>query len=465
MQEPIRPVVILGGGIGGLATAYQLLKQGIPAILVERNAELGGLMRPVKWGDFQLDVGQKQLYDRIPEVQAFLEEVLEGDLVSYPYRVGAFFKGRVLERDRSHRGIFRGMPLLWIIRGGLDLLWHRFLKGKTTEQHLEAHAYSRKGRFFSRSFTQGFDEKLKCRAWRSVAVPGSSATQEEGSSPIGIWGRIKGWLDRGNSRQKVWWHPRGGTGGLIEALREKILDLGGEIWLNAEVRAIKVHDAKVMGVKIEREDEEVWLWTDHLVSSLRLEILAQLMDLDHHYETKEVSFRRGVILIYAFLDREVDLPHTCLQITDPDLKIGRITNYGAYQCGMVPPGQGCLAFELFCLEDDPWYGASDQDLIDLVRAEFGGMRSFHLDHASSFKVMRLPLGDAAANWSDYLDDPSRARMFQQLLEVSNLYPVGRTGMDKTIHAGLEAAVSIAHCDRAGFVVNASPVGTGPKFSL
>ncbi|MGH9719020.1 MAG: protoporphyrinogen oxidase [Bryobacteraceae bacterium] len=39
------PAVIIGGGISGLSTAYYLNKSGVPAVLIEKNSHLGGVIR------------------------------------------------------------------------------------------------------------------------------------------------------------------------------------------------------------------------------------------------------------------------------------------------------------------------------------------------------------------------------------------------------------------------------------
>ena len=73
-----------------------------------------------------------------------------------------------------------------------------------------------------------------------------------------------------------------------------------------------------------------------------------------------------------------------------------------------------------------------------------------------WEVHKMPLGDAATNWSDYLEDPSRQRMYRDVSRIRNLYQVSRTGLDKTIYAGLMAAESIREADRELFLGRTSP---------
>ena len=53
------------------------------------------------------------------------------------------------------------------------------------------------------------------------------------------------------------------------------------------------------------------------------------MAIDFRPSAKEMSFRRSVVLVYLFLDKEPRFPHTSLHVSCPTLKMGRVTNYGA----------------------------------------------------------------------------------------------------------------------------------------
>ena len=79
MNHQCRDVVIVGAGPSGLAAGYALATAGIRATLLERDAVVGGLMRSIRRGDFIVDVGRKELYNRLARVDAFWGELLGDD--------------------------------------------------------------------------------------------------------------------------------------------------------------------------------------------------------------------------------------------------------------------------------------------------------------------------------------------------------------------------------------------------
>lgn len=434
--------VILGAGIGGLSIAFELLTQGRSVIIIEKSTHVGGLMRAVREGDFCVDLGQKQFYSRIPSVQAFFEKVMGQKWCEYPYRVGVLYKGKIYERDRRHRGMFRGMGPMRLGFATCDLLWQRLRYTLKPIKTLEDLAWSRKGRLFSHIFSQGFDEKLKCRKWKGVPI---------GLDVHPFFQRKTKAVDRGQSTQRVWYHPEKGSGGLIEALMNEITRMGGEIRLGTEVTQLEQSGGEIKSLVVKQEGRQETIRPERVVSSLRVEHLAKLLHIPVKVTPAEISFQRGVIIVYLFLNEAISFPHTCLQVTTPNHRFGRVTNYGAYQCGMVPPGKSCLAFELFCTKEDPLLQANTDTLVDLVNKEFGSAGWGNLRNTAAVQVYRLPLGDAATNWFDYRQDKTRLALYQEITKTKNLYNVSRTGVDKTIHAALMAAKSIQEGEKATFL--------------
>lgn len=63
-------VIVLGAGPSGLAASLALCRGGLQPLVLERDDDVGGLMRSFRWRQFTVDLGRKELYTRFPEVDA-----------------------------------------------------------------------------------------------------------------------------------------------------------------------------------------------------------------------------------------------------------------------------------------------------------------------------------------------------------------------------------------------------------
>jgi protoporphyrinogen/coproporphyrinogen III oxidase len=68
-------IAVLGGGITGLATAYELARRGLAFTLVEASDTLGGLIRTERIGGFTLDAGPDSLLAQKPAAIELCEEL------------------------------------------------------------------------------------------------------------------------------------------------------------------------------------------------------------------------------------------------------------------------------------------------------------------------------------------------------------------------------------------------------
>ncbi len=72
---PTRPVVIIGGGVAGLAAAYELQRRGVPSILLERSSRAGGVIVSERVDGYTIDGGPDALLVQKPEGVALCEEL------------------------------------------------------------------------------------------------------------------------------------------------------------------------------------------------------------------------------------------------------------------------------------------------------------------------------------------------------------------------------------------------------
>ena len=104
---PVLDTLVVGAGPSGLTAADHLAAAGRRPLVIERSDQVGGLIRSLKRGAFVVDLGRKELYARIPEIDRLWNSVLGTAYRPYPHRVGSLFNGRILELSGRHRGPLR----------------------------------------------------------------------------------------------------------------------------------------------------------------------------------------------------------------------------------------------------------------------------------------------------------------------------------------------------------------------
>ena len=72
-------VIVIGGGMAGLATAYELHRQQIPFLLLEAGSRLGGVVFSEQVDGFTIDGGPDALLIQKPDGVKLCQEVGLGD--------------------------------------------------------------------------------------------------------------------------------------------------------------------------------------------------------------------------------------------------------------------------------------------------------------------------------------------------------------------------------------------------
>ena len=471
--------LILGAGTSGLAAGHALVKAGMKPVILEKDSVPGGLFRSIRRGDFIVDIGRKELYNRIAKVDAFWSELLGSDYREYAHRGGILFNGHIIDMSPAFRGFRRGMPWSMLVGCGLDFLWSRVKPGKSAPGNVEEYFYQTRGRQLTRIAAQGFQEKLNGTKWANIPLPHDRAN----GADAGLFSTLKGLATRVVSEKEVntykgiWRHPAKGTGEICDKLAEEILKAGALIHYNAQVMEMTcVSDGglqqtdgtqRIDTVVARIGPETIRFKPSHVVSSIPPGLLKRFL-FAKSSETPPLpgppssvvnAPKRTVILVYLFLNEEPRFPHAWLQVTCPSTRIGRITNYAAFSRDMVPEGKTCLCCEMYCFGPDKLLEMDDLSIAKLALDDCA--RSGLLDSAQCFDhlVLRLPGADASQNRDNWMS-ASRLKLFAELEQFRNLYYVNRTETDIATLAGLEAAEAILSDDRSHFDRRVDPAEVG-----
>ena len=139
--------------------------------------------------------------------------------------------------------------------------------------------------------------------------------------------------------------------------------------------------------------------------------------------------------------------------------MGRITNYRAINGDMVPNGKTCLCCEYYCFGDDPLLELSDAQFAELGLKECADAGLIDPSKCFDKFAIRFPGADASQNRHNWFSK-ERQQLFAELRQFENLYSVGRTDLDISTLAGIEAAESIISGDRSQFDRHFSPTELG-----
>ena len=456
--------IILGAGPAGLAAGKCLSEANVPILLLERSWAVGGLMRSINRNDFCVDVGRKELYSRIPEVDVFWSELLKEDYRPYTHRAGILYHGNILEMTFAHRGLFHGMPKLLAAKCIADYVWFKIKSGLSTPSNYQDFRYRKYGPKFCQIFNQGYQEKFRGSKWAELPAQELPGNQSRKLSQV-LKNKINQNLGQNISRPH-WRHPARGSGQISHVLEQNILEAGGRFQLNTKVKDIRTSNGRIASVTVETETGNVIYHPKNVISSIPIDFLGHLVLKDQSClddQTAQKQAPRSVVLVYLFLDEPPTFPHTWLNVSCPNMRSGRITNYAAFNGEMVPKNKTCLCVEYFCTGADKLLELSRQQLVALTLAECHSAGLVNLEKCFDEFVLKLPGIDPSACWQDWKND-SKRDLTLALNQFENLYNVNRAGTDVATYAGLMAAQAILSDQRHDFDSLTDPARYPPTAS-
>jgi protoporphyrinogen oxidase len=425
------PVVIIGAGPAGLTAAYELSKNSVRSVVLEKDSVVGGLSRTADYKGYLFDIGGHRFFTKVSLVDRMWHEVLGADFITRARLSRIYYKSKFFQYPLEPMNALMGLGIFESFLCGLSYVRAKLLPEKP-EENLEAWVSNRFGKRLFRTFFKTYTEKvwgIPCREiqaeWAAQRIKGLSFTSM-------IWNALR--PKRKQSKQEViktliheFEYPRRGPGMMWTKTKEIVEERGSRVVFHAPVDSVCWEPGRVKAI---RAGGRVYNG-DHFISSMPIRELIERLDPAPPEAVRRAAgdFRYRDFLTVAVMVRGTNLfPDNWIYVHDPAVAVGRIQNYSNWSPEMVPePGMSCLGLEYFCFEGDGLWNTPDADLVALAKKELGRLGLVDPKNIVDGTVLRIekayPIYD-----STYRRGLAAVREF--LATVPNLQLVGRNGMHR-----------------------------------
>jgi protoporphyrinogen oxidase len=449
------PVVVLGGGVAGLATGYYLARAGFPVTVVERNPVVGGLCGTFDVDGFALDHGPHKLYSVVPGVLDEIRRIMDGRLIEHEKRNRIRLLGRFLAYPLQLGNL---LPLLGPVRAtklglGYAAAMAGGILGRREAASYEEYILQR----FGRGVYELVFEPLASKVWGDPKLLSADLAQARipsGGATELILRLLKLKQNTADVDAKHFYYPKGGFGRFPERLCEEIRAAGGEVLTSAAPVALQRDGARVRSVGIEVGGVPRELPCETLVSSIPLHALSGLLapgDAAVAAEAGRLRLR-DLALIFLVVKRDRLLDDHWIFYPEREYPFNRLFEQKAMDETMGPKGRTALCCDLTYEPGDATSKYSDEELVQrcwstLVRDGLVKPEELERGFVRRFRSFYPMYG------VDYRD--SLKAVYGRLRGADNLVLTGRLGMfnynnsDHCLDMGRFVAEGLAGGTRAG----------------
>ena len=240
-------VGIIGGGVAGLAAAYDLTREGHYAEVFEVAPFLGGQASTFPVGGGQLERGYHHLFVSDRAITELIHELGLGHKLAWlESKVGLYYRGRVWN-FATPMDLLRFTPLS---------LWQRLRVGWWTLRLQRIADYDR---FEDVTARDWLSRNMGAKAYEVLFEPllrGKFGDYYDQVSMTWLWGKVRLRVaSRGKALQKErLGYPMGSFGEVIDVLAERIRGQGGETHTSARVNRVLVDGERAAGLEVQTGD-------------------------------------------------------------------------------------------------------------------------------------------------------------------------------------------------------------------
>ena len=427
------PVVVIGAGPAGLTAAYELGKAGVPSTVLEGSDVVGGISRTVERDGWRFDIGGHRFFTKVPEVEELWHEILpEEDFLLRPRMSRIYYRGKLFDYPLKASNALKNLGVVEALKCVLSYAMVRVRPPKD-QSNFEGWVAARFGWRLYRIFFKTYTEKV----W---GVPATTIQADWAAQRIKNLSLLSAVVNalRPKRNQKAitslieeFQYPKYGPGMMWERARDHVERRGGSVLMETEVTRIERDEQGATAVEARTAEGPLRLSARHVVSSMPISALVKVMDPPAPQAVQDAADDlryRDFLTVALVVPERFSFPDNWIYIHSPEVRVGRIQNFGSWSPYLVKDGRTCLGLEYFVNEGDELWNAPDEELVALAQKEITELGLISGDVVEAGYVVRMP--KAYPVYDEFYKanvDVIRGWLSEA---VPNVHPVGRNGMHR-----------------------------------
>src|SRR6266487_1793642 len=372
-----KDVVIIGAGPAGLTAAYELCKAGMRSVILEKDTAVGGISKTVNYKGYHFDIGGHRFFTKVKAVDKMWHEVLSEEKFLRRNRISRIYYNKKF----FHYPLRAAKALFGLGLWNSSLILLSYAKAQMfpeqPEETFEQWISNRFGKRLYRIFFKTYTEKvwgIPCNEitaeWAAQRIKGLSFRTVL-RSMFQTQAKYNGSLIKSLIGQFD--YPRKGPGMMWETMAGIIRERGSQVRLGTKVERFFWANNCIDAVEISTSGEKEVIEGANFISSMPLREVIQKLEPPVPAEVLQAANDlnyRDFITVAVIINKRDVFPDNWIYVHEPDVKLGRIQNFKNWSPDMVPDSnKTCLGLEYFCFEGDGLWSMTDQELIELGKAE------------------------------------------------------------------------------------------------
>jgi protoporphyrinogen oxidase len=462
MPEPAPPLydyIVLGAGLAGLAFADQMTRAGASVLVLEKDAQSGGLSKTLNHKGFLLDYCAHRFHAANPAVMQAVQELMGDNFFPHAQRSRIFMFGRYLKYPFDIPNLLCAMPLWDSVCGGLDFIRTLFRNKWSGTPGPYAHYRAWFEHHFGACLYRVMCAPYTTKIWKHPPEQLSADWADQRFQGVNLRKLIKKTLQKlvrldfssyALDDEKlapdggVFYYPARGIQQVADRYVQRLEAQGG-VLKTASAPA----DIDTATRQVRMPDGQIFAYAKGLVSTIPLDALYRLTGRTDARVADALAglAYMNIVFVYLFLNKPSVSKDHWLYFPSSSIIFNRSVEFKPWSDQMAPADKTALCLDITCFADDPLWRAPDSELGQ--RAIAGAVQAglIHADDVDETLVVRV---EHAYPFYD-LDYKRKVTNVVRFLEsAGDVMCLGRTGLfrynnaDGSIEMAMELAKRLMH---------------------